>query len=225
MPVERLKRYFLRGLAALLPTILTLWIFIWGYRFIQQHIGYYINRIIVWLMVLIQAERIWTRQQLYGFWVEGIGSVAGFLAAVIIVCIVGIILASFIGKALWRAIERFIMNTPFLSRVYPYVKQVTDFLLDEERLAVSRVVAVEYPRKGSWSLGFVTGSGIKAVQDNTGKEMVAVLIPTSPTPLTGFVIMVANEDLIDLNISIEEAFRFTVSGGVVSADPHRQLPK
>jgi uncharacterized membrane protein len=150
--------------------------------------------------------------------VEGWGSLAGFLIALIGVCIIGALFASVVGRTLWRMIEQFIMNTPVLSKVYPYVKQVTDFLFAQEERdeqPFSRVVAVEYPRKGIWSLGLVTGSGLTKVVENVKKEFITVLIPTSPTPFTGFVIMVQKRQTIDLDMSIEEAFRFTVSGGVI----------
>ncbi|MHC4584248.1 MAG: DUF502 domain-containing protein, partial [Planctomycetota bacterium] len=104
-------------------------------------------------------------------------------------------------------------------KVYPYVKQVTDFLFAHEekgKIPFSRVVAVEYPRKGIWSLGLVTGSGLNKVVDNVRKEFLTILIPTSPTPFTGFVIMVPKKQTIDLDMTIEEAFRFTVSGGVIA---------
>jgi uncharacterized membrane protein len=158
------------------------------------------------------------RFELEEFWVRGWGSIAGFVVALIIVFIVGALLASVVGKTLWRIIENFIMNTPFLRRIYPYVKQVTDFLLtqeDQKRL-FKRVVAVEYPRKGIWSMGFVTGSGLAKVTGSAKKEFLTVLVPTSPTPFTGFVIMVPKKQTIDLDMTIEEALRFTVSGGVIT---------
>jgi len=128
-------------------------------------------------------------------------SAAGFLMAILIVCIVGALLASVVGRTLWRMVEKFIMNTPFLRRVYPYIKQITDFVLtqEEKRKMFSRVVAVEYPRKGIWSMGFVTGSGLERVVDNVKKEFLTVLIPTSPTPFTGFVIMVPKKQTIEDN--------------------------
>jgi uncharacterized membrane protein len=118
-------------------------------------------------------------------------------------------------------IEKFIMNTPFLKQVYPYVKQITDFLLtqEEQKKMFSRVVAVEYPRNGIWSMGLVTGSGLKKIIDNMEKEFLTVLIPTSPTPFTGFVIMVPKEQVIDLDMTIEEALRFAVSAGVIAPQP------
>jgi len=202
-----------------LPTILTIWIFVWGYRFIQGNISVYINRGLVWLIMFIQGDRQGvTAEALTKFWVDGAGSIAGFVVAVVGVCILGVVLASVIGRALWHVVEKFIMSTPFLRRVYPYIKQVTDFLLtpSKQEALFSRVVAVEYPRKGIWSVGMVTGSGLKKVAENVEKEFLTVLIPNAPTPFTGFVIMVPKEQTIDLDMSIEEALRFTISAGVIT---------
>jgi uncharacterized membrane protein len=87
---------------------------------------------------------------------------------------------------------------------------------DEQKKMFSRVVAVEYPRKGIWSLGFVTGSGFENVVNLIKREFLTVFIPTSPTPFTGFVITVPKKHTIDLDMTIEEAFRFVVSGGVIA---------
>jgi uncharacterized membrane protein len=215
----RFRSYFLRGLAVLLPTVVTIWIFVWGYKFIQENISVYVNRGIVRLVMFLQGEQQYlTKEDMVKFWVNGWGSIAGFLIAVVVVCIVGIILTSVVGKALWRMIEKFIMNTPFLKQVYPYVKQVTDFLLkpEEQEKLFSRVVLVEYPRKGLWSIGLVTGSGIKKIVDKTEKEFLTVFISTSPSPVTGFVIMVLKDEVIDAGMTIEDALKFIVSGGVIS---------
>jgi len=230
----RFKSYFLRGLAVLLPTILTIGIFVWGYKFIQNNISIHINRGLVRLTMLVEGDdpsneavkQDWSR-----FWVDGWGSIAGFLIALVAVCAVGALLASVMGRTLWRMVEKFIMNTPVLRKVYPYVKQVTDFLFAQEeqgRQPFSRVVAVEYPRKGIWSIGFVTGSGIEKVVNNVKKEFLTVFIATSPTPFTGFVIMVPRKQTIDLDMTIEEAFRFIISGGVIAPSQKKgvaALPK
>ncbi|MFA5423531.1 MAG: DUF502 domain-containing protein [Phycisphaerae bacterium] len=215
------KSYFLRGLAVLLPTILTIWIFIWGFTFIQSNISVHINRALVWLTMKAKgldwnndaARQIWE-----GFWVSGWGSIAGFIIALFAVCIIGMILASVVGRGLWKYIEKLIMNAPFLRRVYPYIKQITDFLLVQnkaEKLFL-RVVGVEYPRKGIWSIGLVTGEGLPRLVGNFRKTFLTILIPTSPTPFTGFVIMVPEKETIDLDITVEEAMRFTISAGVIT---------
>jgi uncharacterized membrane protein len=256
---RRFKGYFLQGLAVLLPTILTIWLFVWAYTFIQEKISVHINRGIVYVIARVAHERvevtekevrayllsikpelsdnepelaihlkrpeIWKaariqqiENDLGKMWVEGPGSIVGFFIAVVAVCILGALLASFVGKRLWRSIETFILGIPLLRKVFPYMKQVTDFLLtpDEQKKMFSRVVAVEYPRKGIWSLGFVTGSGFKNVVNLVRREFVTIFIPTSPTPFTGFVITIPKKYAIDLDMTVEEAFRFVVSGGVIA---------
>ncbi len=231
---KRLKSYFLRGLAVLLPSIVTIWILLWGYTFIQEKISIHINRGLVWIIVRILAEdashRKALKESLTDIFVRGFaGSMVGFIIAVVAVCIIGALLASVVGRALWRLIEKFIMGTPILRRIYPYVKQVTDFVLtpEEQKRLFSRVVAFEYPRKGIWSIGFVTGSGLRNVTENIEKEFLTILIPNSPTPVTGYVIMVPKEQTIALDMTVEEAFRFTISAGVITPESQRviALPK
>jgi len=228
---RRFKNYFLRGLAVLVPTMLTIWIFVWAYTFIQENISIYINKGLVRLINAIPfLLPSWSLEELTKFWVKGAGSIAGFLIALVVVFIVGALLASVVGRAIWRIIEEFMMSTPFLRRVYPYVKQITDFVLtpEEQEKLFSRVVALEYPRKGIWSIGLVTGSGLKKVAENVEKEFLTILIPNSPMPVTGYVIMVPKEQTIALDMTIEEAFRFAISAGVIAPDSQRTpaaLPK
>jgi uncharacterized membrane protein len=233
---RRFKRYFIRGLAVLLPTILTLWILVWAYNIIQQNVSVHINRGLVEVMVWAQRDH-WApdvvdenRADLEARFVDGwAGSIVGLLIAVAAVFVVGALLASVVGRTLWRVIETFIMNTPVMRRVYPYVKQVIEFVLppDEQARQFSRVVAVEYPRKGIWSLGFVTGDGFRTVVEHVEKEFLTVMVPTSPTPVTGWVITIPKEDTIALEMTVEEAVRFIVSAGVISPDSENvgPLPK
>jgi len=268
---RRFKGYFLHGLAVLLPTILTIWLFVWGYTFIQNNISKHLNRGIVRVIVYFGHKNVEVtdddikeyliktkpelekkpneleinmrrddvqrkvriqklKNDLEKTWVDGPGSIAGFIVAVVGVCILGALLASYVGRSFWRTIEKFIMNTPILRNVFPYVKQVTDFLLtnEEQKKLFSRVVAVEYPRKGIWSVGFVTGSGLEKVVNTVKKEFLTVIIPTSPTPFTGFVITVQKRQTIDLDMTVEQALRFIVSGGVITPDSEHvaaALPK
>jgi len=220
----RFKRYFFRGMAVLLPTILTIWIFILGFTFIQKNISIHINRGVVHLIMFAKDYHdVVARDALNKFWVHGPGSLAGFVVALVAVCVVGAMLASVVGRTLWRMIEKSIMNAPVLRRVYPYVKQITDFLFSQEKQEklFSRVVAVEYPRKGIWSIGMVTGSGVKKLADREGKEFLTVFIATSPSPLTGFAIVVPKDETVDIGMTVEEAIRFIISGGVISPGTER----
>ncbi len=213
---RRLRNYFLRGLAVLLPAILTIWIFVLGFNLIQNNLGSHLRDGLNWLMLKMTGSKF--VDNLDERWWNVSMSAASFLVVVLIICLAGALLASVVGRSIWRMVENFIMNTPLLRRVYPYVKQITDFVLtqEEQKSMFSRVVAVEYPRKGIWSIGFVTGSGIKKVVDNVKREFLTVLIPTSPTPFTGFVIMVPKKQTIELDMTVEEALRFTVSAGVIA---------
>ena len=263
---RRFKGYFLHGLAVLLPSILTIWLFVWGYTFIQEKISVHINRGLVHVIALVANEKVeisekeirtylletkpelsdnedellihikredikrkarieQLKKTLAKTWIDGPGSITGFIVAVVGVCILGALLASYVGRSLWRTIEKFIMNTPFLRNVFPYVKQVTDFLLtnEEQKKLFSRVVAVEYPRKGIWSVGFVTGSGLEKVVNTVKREFLTVIIPTSPTPFTGFVITVQKKQTIDLDMTVEQALRFIVSGGVITPGSEQSI--
>jgi len=144
----------------------------------------------------------------------------GFVLALFLVTFLGLFLASFIGRTLWQTLESTIIRIPIVKQIYPYVKQVTDYVFGQKKLDFSRVVAVQYPRLGVWSLGFVTGPAISSFQemDSEGREYVTVFIPTSPTPFTGFVITALKQDVLDLPLTIDQVFRFLISGGVVSPE-------
>lgn len=221
---EDFKRFFTRGLAAALPTLLTLSVFLWLFTKLNDYIGKYINIGLywvigkVWLAVRDPAvPRPAVEAEIEAFgetWLQWYWWV-GFALAFVAIYIFGRFVGSFIGRAAWRTVESGFRKLPLVKQVYPSIKQVTDFLLSEREFEVSRVVAVEYPSKGIWSLGLVTSSGLRGVADRVGEEMLAIFIPSSPTPFTGYTITVKRESVVDLPISIDEALRFTISGGVI----------
>jgi len=218
------RRFFFRGLAAVLPTVLTLAILIWVLSFIHTYIGQYTNRGAQWVVVQFVAwfghenmswsgpPRAWSRVENVWdtYWLVWIGFVLAFVG----IYIFGRFIASFIGRTIWRRVERGIFRLPIIKQVYPPVKQVTDLLFSDRKIEFSRVVAVTYPRKGIWSLGLVTSLGMKVLQ-GPDKDMLTVFIPSSPMPVTGYTVTVRRDEVVDLPISIDEALRFTVSGGVV----------
>lgn len=120
-----------------------------------------------------------------------------------------------IGRWIWAYIESLIGRVPIVSNVYSSVKQVTDFAFSENEIQFTRVVAVEYPRKGIWTIGFVTGESMLDIRTAANEPVVSVLMPTSPMPATGFVISVPKSQTIDLNITMDQAIQWCVSCGVV----------
>jgi len=218
------RRFFLRGLTAILPAVLTVAIVVWVCTFIYQHIGRYSNTAAQWIVVQLISlfgkepmswwgpGNVW--QDVLAIWEEYWLVWIGFVLAFVLIYIFGRFIASFIGKGVWRALERTVFRTPVVKQIYPHVKQVTDILLSDRKIEFSRVVAVEYPRKGAWSVGLVTSPGMKTLQ-GPAKDMLTVFIPSSPMPVTGYTVTVRRHEVIDLPLSIDEALRFTVSGGVV----------
>ncbi len=274
--MDDFRRFFLRGLAALVPTLLTFAIIVWAYRLINDNVGVFITKGLLGLCMSIsdkpaldldlekdslrygtkinewnaRGDRLTVEYKIIqnyqhtlqkGVRVVGPDDAAaaeasknaalwqiafnkyklhllGFLMAIVLVYFVGFFLASFIGRTCWRAAEGLLYRIPLIRAIYPHVKQVTDFLLSERQVEFSGVVAVRYPRKEIWSLGLSTGRPMKRLQEASPDELVTVFIPSSPTPITGYVIQVPRKDVIELSITIDEALRFTVSGGVIKPD-------
>ncbi|HCD01520.1 MAG TPA: hypothetical protein DER64_13450, partial [Planctomycetaceae bacterium] len=119
----------------------------------------------------------------------------------------------------------FVGRVPLVSNVYSSVKQVTDFLFTERTIEYNRIVAIEYPRKGIWSLGFVTGESLLEMTTSAGVPLVSILVPTSPMPVTGYTINVPKNEIIDLDMTIDQAFQFCISCGVLVPANQKVTPE
>jgi uncharacterized membrane protein len=133
----------------------------------------------------------------------------------------GKFMAAGIGGFLWGFFDRLMTSVPVVRSVYSSIKQVSDFLFSERELKFTRIVAVEFPSKGIWSMGFVTNENFEEVEKAAGEPVLVVLVPYSPIPHTGATAVVRKSDCIDLNITFDQACQFIVSCGVVV--PTQQL--
>ena len=133
----------------------------------------------------------------------------------LVLYLLGRFLAAGVGRFFWMQFERIINRLPVIRNVYSSVKQVTDFLFSEREIEYTRVVAIEYPRKGIWTIAMVTGESLLDIRCAANEPVLSVLVPTSPMPFTGFTVTVKKSETIDLNITIDQAFQFIVSCGVV----------
>ncbi|MFT4592484.1 MAG: putative membrane protein [Phycisphaerales bacterium] len=256
MSETKKTRPFLRGLAVLLPSVLTLWLLVKAYQFIDSAIAEPINTGIRSAFIQIpkhfpqianalaigpdhdalveaaNAQNItenspaWIElsrnvfaESVNAWWAEHAWmNLLGLVVAAIIVYISGRLVGGFIGRTIYKRLEKLMVTVPVISKVYPYIKQLVDFLIsDSDKPKFSRVVAVEYPRKGVWSVGFMTGESLRTIEARL-PDSVTIFIPSSPTPFTGYTITVAKCDTIALPITVEEAIRFAVSGGVLIPD-------
>lgn len=228
----------MRGLAALLPTLVTLWLLVWVYNFLWESLGQYLIEAIIEafdksgaghpsaLHFMWEARRPTQGPQLESSSLSvHLTKFVGVMLSLILVYIIGVFVGNFIGRSMWRMVEVGVLRIPLVRAIYPAVKQVTDFLLAERssQFQSSRVVAVQPHEKGIWSIGLVTGSGLRSLSDATGQEMVTVFVPSSPTAFSGYVLVVPRTEVIELPLKVEEAMRILVSGGVLSAGDEKTL--
>jgi uncharacterized membrane protein len=149
-------------------------------------------------------------------WLKPLYFVPVVIALLILsVYLLGKFIAARLGRMLWSQFEQIIDRLPFIRTIYSTVKQVTDILFGDREIEYTRVVAVEYPRRGIWSVGFVTGESMLALRDKAAEPVISVLMPTSPMPATGFTITVRKSETVELALSVDQAFQFVVSCGVV----------
>ena len=256
---ENFKRFFIRGLAIVMPTILTVWIIIAAYNFLDNTIAEPINQGIRNLVlrftnvpvvkdseITAHGEKLSRENQFaYREWLNAGHNaryyevrreklkyqwqtspypldLIGVAFVVIIIYLAGGLLGSFIGNQIYYRGERMLQRVPLIRSVYPAVKQLTDYFFggDKDRKKkFQRVVAVEYPRKGMWSIGLVTGGSWDVVDRMAGKRCITVYLPSTPMG-TGYAVIVPADEIINLPITIDEALKRILSGGVLgpSAD-------
>lgn len=152
-------------------------------------------------------------------------SAAAVVVVVILLYFIGGLVTARIGAWFVHKFDSNVMaRLPLVSNVYSSVKQVTDFFFTERTVEYNRVVAVEYPRRGMWSIGFVTGDSMLEMTAAAGEPLVAVMMPTSPMPFTGFTVSVPRSEVVDLNITLDQAFQFCLSCGVLVPDQQKVTP-
>lgn len=196
---HKLNHYFFTGLLVVVPITMTVVVVLWLIRFIDRFL----------VAVLPEALR---PEVLYGIPVPGVG----FLATLLLILLIGVLAANIFGRSLVTFSERLVDRIPLVKGIYTLFKQVSDTVLNRERGAFHKVVLIEYPRIGIWSVAFVTGVTKGEVQQVTAKNLVNVFVPTTPNPTSGFYILVPEDEMIDLTMTVEDAFKLIISGGMVT---------
>jgi uncharacterized membrane protein len=140
----------------------------------------------------------------------------GLILTIVLVFVVGLLTRNFVGRKLVHLGEKIVDRIPIARIIYIGVKQLLEALFFQKTRAFDKAALIEYPRRGVYAIGFVTGESKGEVQNLTPKNMINVFVPTTPNPTSGFYILVPENELIILSMSVEDAFKLIVSGGIVS---------
>ena len=195
---KHIKNYFIMGLLVTIPISLTIYI-------LSVFIGVMDN-------ILKYLPPKYHPDMHLPFHIPGFG----LIITVVLIFVIGLITQSYLGKKLVFLGEWIVGKIPLVRNIYIGIKQLVTAIFVENSRAFKQVVMIEYPRKDLWVIAFLTGVTEGEVQDRTKKEVVNVFVPTTPNPTSGFYLLVPKKDIINLNMTVEEAFKLIVSGGIVS---------
>ncbi|MEK6777919.1 MAG: DUF502 domain-containing protein [bacterium] len=187
------KTYLITGLLVLLPLALTFWILNALLRSMEALIGDPIQRYL-------------------DIYIPGMG----IILLLCLILLVGIFARNLIGKKLGRIGERILKKIPLVSNIYSSFKQLINTIFMQGKGNFRGVVLVEFPRKGVYSLGFITGTALGEVQRLTQEKVVNVFVPTTPNPTSGFFMLIPEQDIIFLKMTVEEGLKMIISGGMVT---------
>lgn len=191
------KKYFLAGLLIWVPVAVTFWV-------LQMVIGTLDKSL--WLI-----PEPWRPHNQLGFDIPGLGAVLTLL----IIFVTGAIAANIFGQQMVGWWDQLVHRIPVVRTVYKSVKQVSDTLLSPNGQAFRKAALVQYPRQGAWTIAFVTGAPAGEIADFLQKEHVSVYVPTTPNPTSGFFLMLPKTDIVELEMSVDEALKYVISMGVV----------
>jgi uncharacterized membrane protein len=195
--MPRLRRYLVTGLLVWLPLGVTL----------------LVVKLLVDLMdqTLLVLPNAYQPDHVLGFHVPGLG----LLVSVAVVLVTGVVMAHFFGQQILEAWEAVLNRIPLVRSIYASVKQLSETLLSSGGQSFRKVLLIEYPRKGLWTLAFQTGTDVGEAQARTGEEVINVYVPTTPNPTSGFFLMVPRRDVVELEMSVDEGLKMIISMGVV----------
>ncbi len=153
-------------------------------------------------------------ESVLGFSIPGFG----VILAIGILILTGMLAANFLGRRLVTLWEALLSRIPLVRSIYNSVKQITTTVLTSKGKSFRKVVLIEYPRKETWSMGFLTNEHIDIESEKINKDVAAVFVPTTPNPTSGFIIMLPKQDIIELELTIEDGFKYVISMGVIVPD-------
>jgi len=195
-----MRKYFITGLLILVPLAITAWV---------------LNLVISTMdqSLLFVPER-WQPRTLFGFDIPGLGT----LLTVVIVFLTGLLTNNLVGNYVVRMWEKLLKPIPLVNSLYSSVKQVSDTLFSSSGNAFRKAVLIPYPHQNSYTIAFLTGTPGGDVKNHLVGDYVSVYVPTTPNPTSGFFLMLARKDVVELDMSVDAALKYIVSMGVVAPE-------
>lgn len=210
--LRSLRNAFVSGLLLLAPVGVTIFVV----NFLIQKIGAPTRQLFFFFIPTKQSTYVWIEYALY---------VGAVVIVMVLITLLGWLSQRLIGRVLVNLFERLVDNVPVVRGVYNTVKQIRDTFVQQEKAVFQKSVLLEYPRKGIWVLGFLTGEGKGEIQARTEADLLNVFVPTTPNPTSGFLLMVPREEVHELDMSIADAMKLIISGGAVAPPWKRnQIP-
>lgn len=160
---------------------------------------------------LLVLPPTWRPDALLGFHVPGLG----LLLTILVLIVTGLLTANLLGRRLLTFSESILARIPLIRSIYSGAKQVAETVLSDGDSSFKKVMLIQYPRLGVWSMCFQTSTDLEEIQARTDNEVVSVFVPTTPNPTSGFVLFVPREDLTELDMSVDEGLKLIISLGVV----------
>ncbi len=201
---QRMRAYLLTGVLVTAPTAITIylaWIFI---GFVDSQVT-----------PLIPGK--YNPETYLPFALPGLG----LIVLVLTLMLIGALTAGFFGRLWIKLSEQLLNRMPVIRSVYNAVKQILETVLAQQSNAFREAVLVEYPRRGIWAIAFITGRTEGEVQNVTEEECINIFLPTTPNPTSGFLLFVPKKDLVSLSMTVEEAIKMVISGGIVTPPDRR----
>ncbi len=198
---DKLRNYFVAGLLTILPLSVTAYVVITFLKVMDRILNYLPPKLRPQTYIPIHFPGL------------------GLILTLLIVLVTGILVKNYVGGKLLTWGEYFVYKTPLIRTIYASIKQLLQAIVMQDNQSFKRVVVIEYPRKGIYSMAFVTGLPSGDIQEELHREgMINVFVPTTPNPTSGFYLMVPEDESYPLNISVEDAFKLIISGGIVSPE-------
>jgi uncharacterized membrane protein len=196
--VRKVRNYLIGGLLIWIPIMITVWVV----RFLS---GILDNS-----LVLLPPP--WRPEALFGTYVPGLGIVLSLL----LLFLTGVLVKNLFGGQMVAGLESLVRRVPIVGAVYAGAKTFSETVLTDKGTSFKQVLIVEFPRRGAWSIGFLTAENLEEVRARTGEDMISVFVPTTPNPTTGFIIVVKRSEVVFLDMSVDEAFKMILTLGVVA---------